>query len=151
MLCLFRYLKIKLTNNERLSPIIYLFFAIFFTSFINLLSKDLQIDLSLNNTISISIQSSDLKESIKNHPARTVLVMGESIISNSDNLFFIHHPRDILKRIFSFSVLHKKSEVPRSNCGPAENRPLPLPPTEGQKLRSAPQGPGRWTSARVGR
>ena len=64
----------------------------------NLLVKMLSsIDLSLNNTISISIQSSDLKESIKNHPARTVLVMGESIISNSDNLFYIHHPRDILK------------------------------------------------------
>jgi len=64
----------------------------------NLLVKMLSsIDLSLNNTISISIQSSDLKESIKNHPARTVLVMGESIISNSDNLFSIHHPRDILK------------------------------------------------------
>ena len=64
----------------------------------NLLVKMLSsIDLSLNNTISISIQSSDLKESIKNHPARTVLVMGESIISNSDNLFSIHHPRDILR------------------------------------------------------
>jgi len=64
----------------------------------NLLVKMLSsIDLSLNNTISISIQSSDLEESIKNHPARTVLVMGESIISNSDNLFSIHHPRDILK------------------------------------------------------
>jgi len=64
----------------------------------NLLVKMLSsIDLSLNNTISISIQSSDLKESIKNHRARTVLVMGESIISNSDNLFSIHHPRDILK------------------------------------------------------
>ena len=64
----------------------------------NLLVKMLSsIGLSLNNTISISIQSSDLEESIKNHPARTVLVMGESIISNSDNLFSIHHPRDILK------------------------------------------------------
>jgi len=64
----------------------------------NLLVKMLSsIGLSLNNTISISIQSSDLEESIKNHPARTVLVMGESIISNSDNLFSIHHPREILK------------------------------------------------------
>jgi len=64
----------------------------------NLLVKMLSsIGLSLNNTISISILSSDLEESIKNHPARTVLVMGESIISNSDNLFSINHPRDILK------------------------------------------------------
>ncbi len=55
------------------------------------------IGLSLNNTVSISIQSGDLEESIKNHPARVVLVMGESINSNSDNLFFTHHPRDILE------------------------------------------------------
>ncbi len=64
----------------------------------NLLVKMLySIGLSLNNTTSISIQYGDLEDSIKNHPARTVLVMGESIISNSDNLFSIHHPRDILK------------------------------------------------------
>jgi hypothetical protein len=64
----------------------------------NLLVKMLSsIDLSLNNTTSISIQSSDLESSIKSHPARVILVMGESINSKSDNLFSTHHPRDILK------------------------------------------------------
>ena len=64
----------------------------------NLLAKMLSsIGLSLNNTTSISIQSSDLEKSIKNHPARVILVMGESINSKSDNLFSTHHPRDILR------------------------------------------------------
>ena len=64
----------------------------------NLLAKMLSsIGLSLNNTTSISIQSSDLEESIKSHPARVVLVMGESTNSKSDNLFSTYHPRDILK------------------------------------------------------
>ena len=64
----------------------------------NLLVKMLSsIGLSLKNTTSISIQSSDLEKSIKNHPARVILVMGESINSKSDNLFSTHHPRDILK------------------------------------------------------
>ena len=64
----------------------------------NLLVKMLSsIGLSLNNTTSISIQSGDLEENIKAHPARVVLVMGESINSKSNNLFFTHHPRDILK------------------------------------------------------
>jgi len=64
----------------------------------NLLAKMLSsIGLSLNNTTSISIQSDDLEESIKTHPARIVLVMGESINSKSDNLFSTHHPRDILR------------------------------------------------------
>ena len=64
----------------------------------NLLVKMLSsIGLSLNNTTSISIQSGDLEDSIKNHPARTILVMGESISPTSDNLFSTHHPRDILK------------------------------------------------------
>ena len=64
----------------------------------NLLVKMLSsIGLSLNNTISISIQPGDLEESIKNHPAKVVLVMGESIKFKSDNIFFTHHPRDILK------------------------------------------------------
>ena len=64
----------------------------------NLLVKMLSsIGLSLKNTTSISIQSSDLEESVKSHPARVVLVMGESINSKSDNLFSTHHPRDILK------------------------------------------------------
>ena len=64
----------------------------------NLLAKMLSsIGLSLNNTTSISIQSGDLEESIKTHPARTVLVMGELINSKSDNLFSTHHPRDILR------------------------------------------------------
>ena len=64
----------------------------------NLLAKMLSsISLSLNNTTSISIQSGDLEESIKSHPARVVLVMGGSINSKSDNLFSTHHPRDILK------------------------------------------------------
>ena len=66
----------------------------------NLLAKMLSsIDLSLNNTTSISIQSGDLEESIKTHPTRVVLVMGGSINLKSDNLFFTHHPRDILKNI----------------------------------------------------
>ena len=55
------------------------------------------IGLSLNNTTSISIQSSDLERSIKSHPARVILVMGESINLKSDNLFTTHHPKDILK------------------------------------------------------
>ena len=64
----------------------------------DLLAKMLSsIGLSLNKTTSILIQSSDLEESIKNHPASVVLVMGESINYKSDNLFFTHHPRDILK------------------------------------------------------
>ena len=64
----------------------------------NLLAKMLSsIGLSLNNTTSISIQSDDLEEGIKTHPARIVLVMGESINSKSDNLFSTHHPRDILR------------------------------------------------------
>ena len=64
----------------------------------NLLAKMLtSIGLSLNNTTSISIQSGDLEKSIKTHPARIVLVMGESINLKSDNLFSTHHPRDILK------------------------------------------------------
>ena len=64
----------------------------------NLLVKMLSsIGLSLNNTTSISIQSVDLEEKIKTHPARVVLVMGELINSKSDNLFSTHHPRDILR------------------------------------------------------
>ncbi len=64
----------------------------------NLLAKMLSsIGLSLKNTTSISIQSSDLEKSIKNHPARVILVMGELINSKSDNLFSTHHPRDILR------------------------------------------------------
>ena len=64
----------------------------------NLLAKMLSsIGLSLNNTTSISIQSVDLEEKIKTHPARVVLVMGELINSKSDNLFSTHHPRDILR------------------------------------------------------
>jgi len=64
----------------------------------NLLVKMLSsIGLSLNNTTSISIQSVDLEEKIKTHPARVVLVMGELINSKSDNLFSTHHPRDMLK------------------------------------------------------
>ena len=64
----------------------------------DLLAKMLSsIGLLLNNTTSISIQSGDLEENIQAHPARVVLVMGESINSKSNNLFFIHHPRDILK------------------------------------------------------
>jgi hypothetical protein len=64
----------------------------------NLLAKMLSsIGLSLKNTTSISIQSSDLEESIKSHPAKAVLVMGESTNSKSDNLFSTYHPRDILK------------------------------------------------------
>lgn len=64
----------------------------------NLLAKMLSsIGLSLNNTTSVSIQSSDLEENIRSHPARVVLVMGESINSKSDNLFSTYHPRDILK------------------------------------------------------
>ena len=64
----------------------------------NLLAKMLSsIGLSLKHTTSISIQSSDLEKSIKNHPARVILVMGELINSKSDNLFSTHHPRDILK------------------------------------------------------
>ena len=64
----------------------------------NLLAKMLfSIGLSLNNTTSISIQSGDLEEKIKTHPASVVLVMGELINSKSGNLFSTHHPRDILK------------------------------------------------------
>ena len=64
----------------------------------NLLAKMLSsIGLSLKNTTSISIKSSDLEKSIKSYPARVVLVMGESINSKSDNLFSTHHPRDILE------------------------------------------------------
>ena len=64
----------------------------------NLLVKMLSsIGLSSNNTTSISIQSGDLEENIKSYPARVVLVMGDSINSNSDNLFFTHHPRDIME------------------------------------------------------
>ena len=64
----------------------------------NLLVKMLSsIGLSLNNTTSISIQSGDLEENINAHPARVVLVMGESINSKSDNQFSTHHPREILK------------------------------------------------------
>ena len=64
----------------------------------NLLAKMLSsIGLSLNNTTSISIQSGNLEENIKNYPARAVLVMGEAINSKSDNLFSTYHPRDILK------------------------------------------------------
>ena len=64
----------------------------------NLLVKMLSsIGLSLNNTTSISIQSEDLVDNIKAHPARVVLVMGDPINSKSNNLFFTHHPRDILK------------------------------------------------------
>ena len=64
----------------------------------NLLAKMLSsIGLSLKNTTSISIQSNDLEKSIKSHPARVVLVMGESTNSKSDNLFSTYHPRDILK------------------------------------------------------
>ena len=64
----------------------------------NFLAKMLSsIGLSLNNTTSISIQSGELEKNIKAYPARVVLVMGDSINSNSDNLFFTHHPRDILK------------------------------------------------------
>ena len=64
----------------------------------NLLVKMLSsIGLSLKNTTSISIQSSDLEKSIKSHPAKVVLVMGESINMKSDNLFSTYHPRDILK------------------------------------------------------
>ena len=64
----------------------------------NLLAKMLSsIGLSLNNTTSVLIHSGDLEESIKNHPAYVVLVMGEPINYNSDNLFHTHHPRDILK------------------------------------------------------
>ena len=64
----------------------------------NLLVKMLSsIGLTLNNTTSISIQSGDLEESIKSHPAKVVLVMGESTNSKSDNLFSTYHPRDILK------------------------------------------------------
>ena len=64
----------------------------------NLLAKMLSsIDLSLNNTTSISIQSGNLEEIIKSHPAKVVLVMGKSINLTSDNLFSTHHPRDILK------------------------------------------------------
>ena len=64
----------------------------------NLLVKMLSsIGLSLNNTASILIQPGDLEESIKTHPARVVLVMGDSIKSKSDNLFSTHHPRDMLK------------------------------------------------------
>ena len=64
----------------------------------NLLAKMLSsIGLSLNNTTSVSIQSSDLEESIRSHSAKVVLVMGELINSKSDNLFSTYHPRDILK------------------------------------------------------
>ena len=64
----------------------------------DLLAKMLSsIGLSLNNTTSISIQSGDLEESIKTHPAKVVLVMEGSTNFKSDNLFFTHHPRDILK------------------------------------------------------
>ena len=64
----------------------------------NLLAKMLSsIGLSLNNTTSISIQSSDLEQSSKNHPASVVLVMGEFMKYSSDNLFSTHHPREILK------------------------------------------------------
>ena len=64
----------------------------------NLLVKMLSsIGLSSNNTTSISIQSGDLEENIKSYPARVVLVMGDSINSNSDNIFFTRHPRDILE------------------------------------------------------
>ena len=64
----------------------------------NLLAKMLSsIGLSLNNTTSISIQSVDLEEKIKTHPASVVLVMGELINSKSGNLFSTHHPRDILR------------------------------------------------------
>jgi len=64
----------------------------------NLLAKMLaSIGLSLNNTTSISIQSVDLEENIKTHPARTVLVMGELINLKSDNLFSTHHPRDMMR------------------------------------------------------
>ena len=63
-----------------------------------LLAKMLSsIGLSLNNTTSISIHPSDLEESINNHPASVVLMMGESVKYTSDNLFSTHHPRDILK------------------------------------------------------
>ena len=63
-----------------------------------LLAKMLSsIDLSLNNTTSISIQSGNLEEIIKSHPAKVVLIMGKSINLMSDNLFSTHHPRDILK------------------------------------------------------
>ena len=66
----------------------------------NLLAKMLaSIGVSLNNTTSISIQSDDIEEGIKTNPAKIVLVMGELINSKSDNLFFTHHPRDILKNI----------------------------------------------------
>ena len=64
----------------------------------NLLVKMLSsIGLSLNNTTSISIQSGELEKNINAYPAKVVLVMGDSINSNSDNLFFTRHPRDILK------------------------------------------------------
>ena len=64
----------------------------------NLLVKMLSsIGLSSNNTTSISIQSGDLEENIKSYPARVVLVMGDSINSNSDNQFSTHHPREILE------------------------------------------------------
>ena len=64
----------------------------------NLLAKMLSsIGLSLKDTTSISIKSSDLEKSIKAHPAKIVLVMGELIKSKSDNLFSTHHPRDILQ------------------------------------------------------
>ena len=78
----------------------------------NLLVKMLSsIGLSLNNTTSISIQSGELEKNIKSYPAKVVLVMGDSINSNSENLFFINQPRDILEnpalKIEAWEVLKK--------------------------------------------
>ena len=64
----------------------------------NLLTKMLEsIGFSINNAQLVSLEKNLIDEYIKNNPSEVVMVMGSSYESNKSPLFFMHHPRDILK------------------------------------------------------
>ena len=54
------------------------------------------IGLSLNDVTCLSIQSSDLERLTSEYLAQAVLIMGDYIGPEKDNIFITHHPRDII-------------------------------------------------------
>ena len=64
----------------------------------NLLIKMLaSIDFSIQNARLVSLDKKQIDEYIKTNPAEVVLIMDSSYTSNKQDIFIMHHPRDVLK------------------------------------------------------
>jgi len=63
----------------------------------DLLKKMLSaIDLTLKEVTCLNVESNEIDSVIKQNPSQSVLIMGQSISTQKDNVYITHHPKDIM-------------------------------------------------------